>query len=214
MAERLKAGDCKSPLARVRRFKSVSVHIMKNGAYDLIVAPEWYPGKLYRGRYCYLYVFVYWFYHRVLPKRGEVIHHKNENKRDNRIRNLELMTAVEHSAHHLGRAQRGHKSKTTSCLRLDKDVADILKSLKPTKLRSRCQICSKTINVRNKVCSKACQLALNNRKYKMSDLKSDKSDSELARLYSVSPNAIRKKRKSLGLLKLSQGLRSNQVTRT
>ena len=33
-------------------------------------------------------------------KTDEVVHHINENKLDNRIENLELMTREEHTSHH------------------------------------------------------------------------------------------------------------------
>lgn len=73
---------------------------MKNGPYDLILAPESYPGKLYRGRYCYKHTFVYWKNTGILPSAGQVIHHKNGKKRDNRFSNLELVNGPEHSAEH------------------------------------------------------------------------------------------------------------------
>lgn len=73
---------------------------MRNGEYTLIVAPEDYPGKWYRGRYAYEHHVVYWRATGVVPGRGQVVHHKNEDKRDNRIENLELITVQEHNKHH------------------------------------------------------------------------------------------------------------------
>lgn len=73
---------------------------MKNGPYELVKAPLDYPGKKYRGLYCYEHHLVYWKKHRIVPSNGEVIHHKNGIKRDNRIQNLELKTVKEHNADH------------------------------------------------------------------------------------------------------------------
>jgi hypothetical protein len=79
-------------------FRSVSA--MKNGPYELVVAPNKYPGKRYRDRYAYEHHVVYWQYHGVVPGPNQVIHHKNGEHRDNRIRNLELTTRQNHSARH------------------------------------------------------------------------------------------------------------------
>jgi tRNA(Ile)-lysidine synthase TilS/MesJ len=73
---------------------------MKNGPYNLIVAPNDFPGKKYRGRYAYEHTVVWWQNYGVIPKNGFQIHHKNKNHRDNNISNLELLTASEHAKHH------------------------------------------------------------------------------------------------------------------
>lgn len=74
---------------------------MKNGEYILVVAPEKYPGKKYRGRYVYEHHLVWWLETGNLVPQGYVIHHKNENKTDNRIENLELKTLAEHTKDHV-----------------------------------------------------------------------------------------------------------------
>lgn len=76
---------------------------MRNGPYILVVAPKEYPGKKYRGRYCYKHSLVWWEATGEIVGVGQIIHHTNENKHDNRIENLELMTTNEHSSHHGGR---------------------------------------------------------------------------------------------------------------
>lgn len=50
---------------------------MKNGKYVLIVAPTEYPGTRYRGKYCYEHTYVFWKHTGVLPKKGEIVHHKD-----------------------------------------------------------------------------------------------------------------------------------------
>ena len=73
---------------------------MRNGPYELIVAPKEYPWKLYRGKYIYEHHYVYWKNMGCLLEVGEVIHHKNGNRRDNRFVNLELLDGIEHSRQH------------------------------------------------------------------------------------------------------------------
>lgn len=73
---------------------------MKNGNYTLIIAPEKYPGKKYRGRYAYEHHVIYWKKYKITPQQGFVVHHKNGNHRDNRLSNLELLTVKQHNAHH------------------------------------------------------------------------------------------------------------------
>lgn len=80
---------------------------MRNGPYELVIAPDDYPGKRYRGRYCYKHHLVWWRRTGEVPGPGELVHHKNGKKRDNRFRNLEKKTRAAHSAEHS--ADRGEK---------------------------------------------------------------------------------------------------------
>lgn len=73
---------------------------MKNGLYEMIIAPLDYPGKKYRGRYCYEHHFVFWKKNGFLPPKGFEIHHINGKHRDNRIENLKLVTSQEHKEIH------------------------------------------------------------------------------------------------------------------
>ena len=73
---------------------------MKNGDYILVTAPENYPGKKYRNKYCYEHYLVYWKNHNILPSQEQVIHHKDENKKNNSLENLELIDRVEHIVFH------------------------------------------------------------------------------------------------------------------
>ena len=73
---------------------------MKNGKYILVKAPEGYPGKLYRNKYCYEHHLNYWLHYKVLPKYDEIIHHKDENTHNNIIENLILLKREQHSKDH------------------------------------------------------------------------------------------------------------------
>lgn len=74
---------------------------MKNGNYNLVLAPEEYPGKKYRNRYCSEHVLIYWKHYGIVPSADEIIHHKDGNKANNSINNLELMKRSEHAAYHM-----------------------------------------------------------------------------------------------------------------
>lgn len=73
---------------------------MKNGEYNLAKAPEDYPGKTYHKGLIPEHHKVWWEETGELVEKDEVIHHKNEDKKDNRFENLEKMTLTEHNRLH------------------------------------------------------------------------------------------------------------------
>lgn len=73
---------------------------MRNGPYELVVAPPEYPGKRYRDRYCYEHQLVWWQHTGRLVGEGRLIHHRNDKKRDNRFENLEEVDRNIHTKQH------------------------------------------------------------------------------------------------------------------
>ena len=74
---------------------------MRNGEYEMIIAPNDWPGQRYRGRYCYEHQYVYWKKYGKIPRTNtECIHHKNGNRRDNKIENLSLISKKKHNYIH------------------------------------------------------------------------------------------------------------------
>lgn len=43
------------------------------------------------------------------PKRGEILHHKDGNRQNNHISNLQLLTRSTHASHHARRAPRSER---------------------------------------------------------------------------------------------------------
>ncbi len=78
---------------------------MRNGKYELIVAPEGYPGKKYRERYAYEHQIVWWQNTGELVTGAFVIHHKNDEKRDNRFENLQKIHRDLHGVVHASKPQ-------------------------------------------------------------------------------------------------------------
>lgn len=118
---------------------------MKNGPYTLCIAPDNYPGKKYRGRYVYEHHLKWWVKTQRLIPKGFVIHHKNGDHRDNRIKNLQLMSEKDHRKIHseLKRKFALTKTKCTMCRKL----FEILKGRLKVRLR---------VNKRGIFCTKIC----------------------------------------------------------
>ena len=93
---------------------------MKNGTYELVVSPLDYPGKLYRGRYCYEHHLVWWQHTGEVLGPGEEIHHKNEHRRENRFGNLEKQGGILHRKYH---GQKRHEASAVvlMCPQCDKE---------------------------------------------------------------------------------------------
>jgi hypothetical protein len=73
---------------------------VKNGGYDIVLAPEDYPGLKYRGCYCQVHVLAYWRATGDYPSQGEVIHHIDLDRTNHNPINLTKMTNKDHSSLH------------------------------------------------------------------------------------------------------------------
>lgn len=81
----------------------------------MVVAPDNYPYKKYRGKYCYEHILVYWLNYGDIPV-GYEIHHKDKNKRNNDPDNLEMLTSEEHRRIHTNERKKTMvKLKCPSC---------------------------------------------------------------------------------------------------
>lgn len=106
----------------------------------MIIAPEDWPGKKYRDRYCYEHQYVFWKETGQIPKKGQCIHHKNGEKRDNRIENLELVEVKKHKSHH-GR-EKGRLTAELKCPNCDKIFEKEQNKTHLVRGRSRGTFCS------------------------------------------------------------------------
>lgn len=117
---------------------------MKNGPYILIIAPQKFPGKKYRNRYCYEHQAVWWQNTGEIVTKPFLIHHKNENKHDNNFSNLEKKLIATHSREH--NLERAPKPIQLNCKYCNKEIF-----IKPRNYRSRLKI-----NKNGFFCSQSC----------------------------------------------------------
>lgn len=120
---------------------------MRNGPYIFVLAPVKYPGKKYRGKYCYEHHLVWWRATGVVVKTGQVIHHINKNKQDNRKANLKLLSHREHSLLHGAETKKTEPN--AQCNHCKKKIR-----VRPFKLKNKFKFCSRQCiglyNFRNK----------------------------------------------------------------
>ena len=84
----------------------ISRRILSGDGRWMIPAPTYYQGKKYIGdRYIYEHRFIMENYLGRLLDADEVVHHKNENKLDNALSNLEIKSRSGHSADHIKPAE-------------------------------------------------------------------------------------------------------------
>ena len=108
---------CSKPFRNYRKKQRFCGHVCLGKANSGENSRDWKGGKM---KHCNGYILVKHdgknrLEHRVVMekllgrplKEEEVVHHKNHNKKDNRIENLELMTRGEHSIHHTMERKNG-----------------------------------------------------------------------------------------------------------
>lgn len=109
---------------------------MRNGKYELIIPPIDYPGKRYRGRYAYEHHVVFWSANGRLLAPDCVVHHKNDQKRENVPDNLEEKLRGDHTRDH--NLAHGRTVKALNCGWCKQDFFRECRQLKPMQVNFYC----------------------------------------------------------------------------
>lgn len=121
---------------------------MKNGPYILLIAPEEYPGKKYRGRYAYEHHLIWWENTGDILEEGYLLHHKNEDKHDNSFDNLEKILRSDHNALHAP----SPRMMTVKCLRCDESFTKTARELKERLKKNKGKIfCGRSCQVKQQL---------------------------------------------------------------
>ena len=79
---------------------------MTHGKYILVVVPDDYPGKRYRGRYAYEHHVVWWVAAgEVVDTSVDVLHHEDGNGHNNAFSNLVKKKKSDHTRDHHTKAE-------------------------------------------------------------------------------------------------------------
>ncbi|HWY34769.1 MAG TPA: HNH endonuclease signature motif containing protein [Nitrosopumilaceae archaeon] len=125
----------------------------RNHGRYLVKAPKDYPGIKYQGLYAYEHRVIWWNYNKSLPPKGWHIHHINGDHTDNRIENLEAISASEHVKERHNGGKEPLKYTKLTCYYCKKEYEQM----------------ERTVNYRNSTgqvnyfCSKKCQIIVRNK---------------------------------------------------
>jgi len=152
-------------------------------------------GKIKKGtKYVYEHRLVYELYSGEKLKKGDVVHHVNGDKTDNRFYNLRKMSLQEHSRQHTieDAEKKGYRIGPYFCIDCGAEV---------THKAKRCLECSRKLRMVDNHPTKEV----------LEDMIKKMTNSEIAKVLHVSDASVRKWRMSYGLLSAREQRKSARV---